>query len=175
MGALLARGRRTATVWFRAGNCASEFRRGLLNRLQGTVVPDRFWLFALDDTPTPRYGPHVEGAGNHHNPTPGPTHQSYVYGHVWGTLARVVFRPDCHTLVLPLLADLHSRQVDLPKIDADRRRRAILEWRVGRYRECRASGKFPRGVGPCARRRRAWLPDRGCLGQRGRRLLEVQP
>jgi hypothetical protein len=27
-------------------------------------------LFALDDTPTPRYGPCVEGAGLHHNPTP---------------------------------------------------------------------------------------------------------
>jgi hypothetical protein len=25
--------------------------------------------FALDDTPSKRYGPHVEGAGVHHNPT----------------------------------------------------------------------------------------------------------
>ena len=30
------------------------------------------WLFALDDTPTKRYGPYVQGAGVHHNPTPGP-------------------------------------------------------------------------------------------------------
>ncbi|MBL8796101.1 MAG: transposase [Planctomycetia bacterium] len=139
MGTLLARGRRTATAWFRAGDFASEFRRGytllgtlgrrwlngfassLLSRLKCAIGPDRFWLFALDDTPTPRYGPCVEGAGIHHNPTPGPTHQRYVYGHVWVTLARVVRHPDCHTLALPLLADLYIRRADLPKIDADRR------------------------------------------------------
>jgi hypothetical protein len=36
------------------------------------IVPDGRWLFALDDTPTKRYGRRVEGAGIHHNPTPGP-------------------------------------------------------------------------------------------------------
>jgi hypothetical protein len=36
------------------------------------VNPGERFLFALDDTPTKRYGPHVEGAGIHHNPTPGP-------------------------------------------------------------------------------------------------------
>ena len=35
---------------------------------------------ALDDTPTKRYGPHVQGAGVHHNPTPGPAGSPYVYG-----------------------------------------------------------------------------------------------
>ncbi len=29
-------------------------------------------LFAVDHSPTKRYGPKVEGAGIHHNPTPGP-------------------------------------------------------------------------------------------------------
>jgi hypothetical protein len=28
-------------------------------------------LFALDDTPTPRYDPEVQGAGTHRDPTPG--------------------------------------------------------------------------------------------------------
>ena len=42
---------------------------------------------ALDDTPTKRYGPHVQGAGIHHNPTPGPAGSPYVYGHVFVVLA----------------------------------------------------------------------------------------
>src|SRR5262245_34794991 len=34
--------------------------------------------FALDDTPTERYGPKVQGAGVHHNPTPGPADGAYA-------------------------------------------------------------------------------------------------
>ena len=49
--------------------------------------------FAPDDTPTKRYGPCVEGAGVHHNPTPGPAGQTFVYGHVWVTLAWVARTP----------------------------------------------------------------------------------
>src|SRR5208283_435455 len=139
VGTLLAHGRRTATTWFRAGDFAAEFRRGytllgtlgrsccdafasiLCNRLQSTIDPGPFWLFALDDTPTQRYGPEVEGAGIHHNPTPGPAGQQHLYGHVWVTLGWIVRHPECHTLALPLLADLYIRRTDLPKIDADRR------------------------------------------------------
>lgn len=139
LGLLLAHGRRTATAWFRAGGIRDEFRRAytllgtigrskidsfaavLFSQLRRTVAPGERWLFALDDTPTPRYGPCVEGAGIHRNPTPGPTHQRYVYGHVWVTLAWLVRHPDWHVRALPLLADLYIRQVDIPKIDVDRR------------------------------------------------------
>ncbi|MGA2031960.1 MAG: hypothetical protein ABSG68_06880, partial [Thermoguttaceae bacterium] len=41
---------------------------------------------AIDDSPTKRYGPKVEGADIHHNPTPGPADQKYLYGHIWVTL-----------------------------------------------------------------------------------------
>jgi hypothetical protein len=78
-------------------------------------------LFAIDDTPTPRYGPCVEGAGIHHNPTPGPTQQPYVYGHVWVTLAWVVRHPRWYVQALPLRAELYVRRDDLPKIERDRR------------------------------------------------------
>jgi hypothetical protein len=44
-------------------------------------------LLGVDDSPTPRYGPKVQGAGIHHNPTPGPTDQKFFYGHVWVTIA----------------------------------------------------------------------------------------
>src|SRR5262249_49245374 len=33
---------------------------------------------ALGDTPTKRYGPHVQEAGIHHNPAPGPSGSPYV-------------------------------------------------------------------------------------------------
>src|SRR5260370_41207146 len=93
----------------------------LFSRLRRTIDPGRHWLFALDDSPTQRYGPCVEGAGIHHNPTPGPTHQRYLYGHVWVTLGWDVRHPQWHTLSLPLGADLYIREKDVAKIDADRR------------------------------------------------------
>jgi DDE superfamily endonuclease len=139
LGELLAHGRRTATAWFRAGGISDDFRRaytllGTLGRskvpacaavlfadLRGSIDPGPHWLFAIDDSPTPRYGPCVEGAGLHHNPTPGPAQQQFVYGHIWVTTAWVVRHPQWDTLALPLLADLYIRDKDLPKIDPDRR------------------------------------------------------
>ncbi len=139
LGELLAQGRRTATAWFRAADISDEFRRAytllgtvgrglaphcaglLFSDLRRVIDPGRRWLLALDDTPTQRYGPCVEGAGIHHNPTPGPTGQKFLYGHVWVTLGWVVRHPQWDTLALPLLADLYIRQKDLAKIDADRR------------------------------------------------------
>ena len=139
LGLLLARGRRTATAWFRAGCLSDDFRRAytllgtlgrrwidtfaalLFSRLRDTLDPGSRWLFALDDTPTQRYGPHVEGAGRHHNPTPGPAHQHFLYGHIWVTLAWVVCHPTWNVLALPLLADLYIRADDVAKSDADRR------------------------------------------------------
>jgi DDE superfamily endonuclease len=132
-GILFARGRRTVTSWLRAAGVTSDFRacyyfiaavgrqvgfvagllfRSLLNRL----APGDHWLFALDDTPTARYGPYVEGAGVHRNPTPGPSRQQFVYGHIWVTLAWVLRHPCWGTLSLPLLAWLYIRQKDLPKV-----------------------------------------------------------
>jgi len=139
LGQLLAHGRRTATAWFRAAGITDDFHRaytllGTLGRskvptcaallfrdLRRTIDPGPRWLLALDDTPTQRYGPCVEGAGLHHNPTPGPAHQRFLYGHIWVTTAWIVRHPQWHTLALPLIADLYIRVSDLPKIDADRR------------------------------------------------------
>src|SRR5205823_12174856 len=125
--------------WFRAGGISDEFRRGytllgtigrsktyafaeiLFRNLRRDIDPGPRWLLAVDDTPTQRYGPCVEGAGIHHNPTPGPAHQRYLYGHVWVTTAWLVRHPAWHTRALPLLADLYICAVDLSKIDPDRR------------------------------------------------------
>jgi len=118
-GALFANGRRTVTSWLRAAHVGPRFaayyyflaalgRRaellaGLLLRHGLRRLPaDGPVLFALDDSPTQRYGPHVQGAGVHHNPTPGPTGQRFLYGHVWVTLAWVVTHPLWGALGLPL-------------------------------------------------------------------------
>src|SRR5205085_6557906 len=71
---------------------------------------------AIDDTPTSRYGPWVEGAGRHHNPTPGPAGQKYLYGHVWVSLAALARHPRWCTLALPLQADLYVRQKNLAQL-----------------------------------------------------------
>jgi hypothetical protein len=77
--------------------------------------------FALDDTPTERYGRHVQGAGVHHNPTPGPAGSPFVYGHVWVVLGLLAAHPLWGVIALPLLARLYVRQKDLPRIDPSHR------------------------------------------------------
>src|SRR5262249_56265947 len=74
----------------------------------GAIVGGRV-LLVLDDSPTKRFGKWVEGAGLHHNPTPGPAHQKFVYGHVWVTVALVVRHALWGTIGLPLWALLYVR------------------------------------------------------------------
>lgn len=132
-GALFANGRRTVTSWLRAAHVGrgfaayysflaalgrqTDFLAGLLLRYAlGRLAPDGPLLFAIDDSPSKRYGPHVQGAGFHHNPTPGPTGQKFLYGHVWVSLAWVVLHPLWGTLGLPLLARLYVRRKDTPSL-----------------------------------------------------------
>jgi len=132
-GALFAKGRRTVTSWLRAAGVGPGFaayyyflaalaRRVellaalLLRHALGHIAPDGPLLFALDDTPTKRYGPHVQGAGLHHNPTPGPTDQRFLYGHVWVTLAWVAHHPLWGAIGLPLRALLYVRKKDVPRL-----------------------------------------------------------
>ena len=75
------------------------------------------FVFAIDDTPTPRYGPEVQGAGIHHNPTPGPAGGPFVYGHVWVVLALLSTHPLWGAIALPLLAKLYIRRKTLNAFD----------------------------------------------------------
>jgi hypothetical protein len=134
LGAVLARGRRTVTTWIRAAKLSGHYQRcyvavaaagkradRIARRLLTEVVrplltgATRLTL-ALDDTPTKRYGPHVQGAGIHHNPTPGPAGSPYVYGHVFVVLGLLVTHPVWGVIALPLLARLYVRKKDLPSI-----------------------------------------------------------
>jgi DDE superfamily endonuclease len=136
LGALFGRGRRTVTAWFHTAGITDAFRpaynalwsagrraHALAYRLLGCVLspllrlaPGDRLLFALDDTPTPRYGPRVQGAGVHHNPSPGPAGEKFVYGHLWVTLAWLTRHPLWHTLSLPLRALLYVRAKDVPEL-----------------------------------------------------------
>ncbi len=139
IGAVLARGRRTVTTWIRAGKLSDRFQscyiavaaagkkadsiaRRLLTEVVRPLLKGATRLtLALDDTPTKRYGPHVQGAGVHHNPTPGPAGSPYVYGHVFVVLALLVAHPAWGVVALPLLARLYIRKKDLPDIDPKHR------------------------------------------------------
>jgi DDE superfamily endonuclease len=137
-GLLFARGRRTVTAWFRAAGITEDYRPAYatvaavgrratsmavsaLQAVRPLLASGRLTV-ALDDTPTPRYGPCVEGCGIHHNPTPGPAGEKYVYGHVWVTLAALARHPEWGTLALPLQAQLYIRKADLDKLPPERPR-----------------------------------------------------
>jgi hypothetical protein len=127
------------TSWIRAAGLSDEYRPcyttvaaagkradAVAARLvHGVVKPlvagaARLTL-ALDDTPTERYGPKVQGAGVHHNPTPGPAGSPFVYGHVWVVLGLLAAHPSWGIIALPLLARLYVRTKDLPGIPAPHR------------------------------------------------------
>jgi hypothetical protein len=87
--------------------------------LRTLPLPDRL-LLVIDDSPTKRYGPKVEGADIHHNPTPGPADQKYLYGHIWVTLSLAVRHPSWGALALPLRAMLYVRQKTISTIPRKR-------------------------------------------------------
>jgi hypothetical protein len=139
LGALLARGRRTVTSWIRAAGLSQSYQpcyttiaaagkktADVAARLLTWVVKPlivglpRITL-ALDDTPTQRYGPFVQGAGIHHNPTPGPANAPHVYGHIWVVLGLLAVHPSWGVIALPLLARLYVRKKDLPSIELKHR------------------------------------------------------
>jgi len=135
VGILFAHGRRTVTTWLRAAGVSDAYQdyyyflaalgrktksvatQVLLLVLRTLPLPDRL-LVVLDDTPTQRYGPHVEGADIHHNPTPGPADQKYLYGHIWVTLSLALRHPRFGALALPLRAMLYVRRQTIAKIPA---------------------------------------------------------
>ncbi len=106
-GMFLADGRRTASSWFVAAGVQDDWDRfyaclksvgrtsekvatavlGLVVQKFAPKLGDRI-LLAMDDSPTARYGRHVEGAGVHHNPTGGPADSEWLYGQPPGPTAR---------------------------------------------------------------------------------------
>jgi hypothetical protein len=136
-GMLLADDRRTASAWFVAGGVKDDWDRfydclksvgrmatrlatavlGLVLQKLAPMLGERI-LLGMDDSPTSRYGRHVEGAGVHHNPTPGPADGEWLYGHNWVCLAWLARHPLWGVIALPLWSLMYIRQVDVPKLAA---------------------------------------------------------
>jgi len=130
-GMLFAGGHRTVTTWLRAAGVSDDYqdyyyflecarRNSKLIASQLAVLmlrtlslPERV-LLVIDDSPTKRYGPKVEGADVHHNPTPGPAGQPFLYGHVWVTISLALRHPEWGPLALPLRAMLYVRKQTTP-------------------------------------------------------------
>lgn len=136
-GALLARGRRTASSWFRAAGVKDDWDRfyellGSAGKVATSLAlpilrlivkrfdpgPEGYWTLAVDDSPTKRFGRHVEGANIHHHPTPGPVDSEWLYGHNWVCLAMLMTHPLWGVIALPLLSMLYVRQCDVPALNA---------------------------------------------------------
>jgi hypothetical protein len=127
LGILFASGRRTVTSWLRAAGVSDGFQdyyyllaaigrktnsiatQLVLLILRTLPLPERL-LLVIDDSPTKRFGPEVEGADVHHNPTPGPADQPFLYGHVWVAISLALRHPQWGTIGLPLLAMLYVRK-----------------------------------------------------------------
>lgn len=133
-GAMLAKGRRTAASWFRCagvrddwdvfysflqsvGRSACSLALPLLKLIVRRFDPgeEGYWTLAIDDSPTKRFGRHVEAANTHHNPTPGPADSQWLYGHNWVCLAMLRRHP-LGTIALPLMSRLYVRKVDIRKL-----------------------------------------------------------
>ena len=129
-GLLFARGRRTVASWLRGcargaiqaystcsaasdarpwrspGSCSASSLSGS-GRWAGHAAGLRHRRLAHK-----RYGPHVEGGGKHHNPTP-PAGSPFLYGHVWVCLARLVRHSLWGAIALPILSHLYIRAKDV--------------------------------------------------------------
>ena len=134
-GILLADDRRTASSWFVAAGVQDDWDRfydclisvgrisgklatavlGLVVRKFAPGLADHI-LMGMDDSPSTRFGKHVEGAGVHHNPTPGPADGDWLYGHNWVCLAWLATHPLWGVIALPLRSMLYVRKVDVPKL-----------------------------------------------------------
>jgi hypothetical protein len=137
LGMVLATGRRTVSSWLRASGVGDDWQdhyyflqtvgrnaRPLATKLPHLAVRqiplshvDEFLKLGLDDSPTKRYGPKIELAGIHHNPTPGPSGSEFLYGHVWVTISWLVTHPLWGCIGLPLRALMYVRRKDLKVLE----------------------------------------------------------
>jgi hypothetical protein len=131
---LFAKGRKTITSWLRAAGINRCYKAyyyfiGSLAQKTENIATELFEIMirkiykntntvlaAIDDSPTSRYGPKVQGAGIHRNPTPTPDGKKFVYGHVWVTLSAIVRHNSFGTIGLPLLARMYVKAKDVKTI-----------------------------------------------------------
>ena len=140
LGALLAIARRrTVTQWLRAAQISDDYRQAfyhipnigrkgdelfnatveiVLEQLGPVIIASSKIRIVLDDSPTKRYGRKIEGAGWHHNPTPGRTDAKTCFGHSWVVAVLVVTHPVFGEISLPIAAELYLRQKEIDKLQS---------------------------------------------------------
>jgi hypothetical protein len=136
-GMVLAKGRRTVSSWFRGAGVRDDWEKfyealqsvgkypkSLMKPLLKAIV-DRFsstdsecLRIGIDDSPTNRFGKHVEGASIHHNPTPGPGDHEWLYGHNWVTAAILMPHSLWGTIALPIQAVMYVRKTSMDVLSA---------------------------------------------------------
>lgn len=134
MGIIWAQGRKTVTSWLRGAGVTKGYQEfyyflASVGKSPQKVATALFFIVAsyllrgvsrivglIDDSPTRRYGPKVEGAGIHHDGVTKPTDQTLLYGHLWVTLALLVQHSRFGSMALPLLSKLYVRACDVLKL-----------------------------------------------------------
>jgi hypothetical protein len=139
MGILLAVARRrTVTQWIKAAQISEHFRNAfynlpsmgrkgndlfdtlldqILTQLQPIIATLKYIRIVIDDSPTKRYGKKVEGAGYHHNPTPGKTDAEFCYGHSWVVATLVLAHPIFGEVSFPIASTLYLRKKEIEKLE----------------------------------------------------------
>jgi hypothetical protein len=136
-GMLFAVGRKTISSWIRAAEVQGEYQRYYyavstfgrqaqkisevtldeICRVLGPIAKEQGFIeIVLDDSPTKRYGPKIEGAGWHHNPTPGKTDAKLCYGHSWVSISWTARHPEHGTIAFPLRGLLYVRKKEIPEV-----------------------------------------------------------
>jgi SRSO17 transposase len=129
--------RRTVTTWLQAAQIEDDFRQVfyhmpnigrksrelydkitdiILERLRRVIETATYIRIVLDDSPTKRYGKKIEGAGWHHNPTPGRTNAKICFGHSWVVAVLVVAHPLFGEISFPIAAELYLRKKEIDKL-----------------------------------------------------------
>jgi hypothetical protein len=134
IGIIFAKGRKTITSWFQAAGITQQYKAfyyfiGSVGRKTETIATILFeiminliyskddrLLMAIDDSPTKRYGPKVQGAGIHRNPAVGPDGAKFIYGHLWVTVSALVRHKSWGTIGLPVLAKMYIRAKDIADV-----------------------------------------------------------
>jgi len=98
------------------GRTSAKLATALLGLIVQKLVPGDRIVLGMDDSPTSRYGKHVEGAGVHHHPTPGPADGKWLYGHNWVALAWLANHPSWGVIALPLRSLLYVRKVGVAQL-----------------------------------------------------------
>lgn len=88
----------------------------ILKKLGPVIDTATLIRLVIDDSPTKHYGRKIEGAGYHHNPTPGRTNAKTCFGHSWVVAVLVVTHPAFGEISFPIAAELYLRQKEIDKL-----------------------------------------------------------